>query len=277
MTYSIVARDKKTWQLGIAVQTHWFWVGNNVPWLEAWVWAIATQAQTNMDYGKKWLKLLEQWKTLQEAFDEIAKNDEALNMRQVAMIDNEWKMLTHTWDWCVKYADYIIWDEFVVQGNLLTNEDVLPAMKKAYEDNIEKDFAQRLYLSIKAWEETGWELRGVQSAAIRIVSWTRDEYDIVNLRIDDNKKPLDEINRQLELQRAYNILALAEEEWEVGIVNESLKLFDEVFAIIPESKEALFWKAFMLKGRGEIVESQKIFDENFQWEERWKELWERIS
>jgi len=276
MTYSVVARDKKTGQLWVAVQTHWFGVGNNVPWLEAWVWAIATQAQTNMDYGKKWLTLLEQWKSLQQAFDEIAKTDEALDMRQVAMIDNDWKVFAHTWKWCVKYADYIIWDEFIVQGNILTNEDVLPAMKQAYEENIDGDFATRLYQCIKAGEEAGWELRGVQSAALRIVPWNRNEYDIVNLRIDDDKKPLNEIFRQLEIQRAYNILNLAEEEWEVWSSEKSLRLFKESLNMIPNSDEILFWKAFMLQNRWKIEQAEEIFS-NFPKNSKWQELRKRIS
>jgi len=276
MTYSVVARDKKTWQLWVAVQTHWFGVGNNVPWLEAWVWAVATQAQTNMDYGKKWLQLMQSWKSVQEAFDEISKNDQALNMRQIAMMDIEWNICTHTWSWCVKYADYIQWDNFIVQGNLLTNDKVLSAMKKAYEDNIENDFAQRLYLCIKAWEEAGWELRWVQSAALRIVPWDRDEYDIVNLRIDDHISPLQEIYRQLEIQRAYNILTLAEEEWEVWSVEKSLELFSESLEIIPDSEEILFWKAFMFQNNGKQEEAEEIF-QTFSEDSKWNKLRNRIS
>jgi len=276
MTYSVVARDKKTWQLWVAVQTHWFGVGNSVPWLEAWVWAIATQAQTNMDYGKKGLKLLEQWKTLQETFDIIAKNDEVINMRQVAMIDNTGNKFAHTWTGCVRYADYIIWDEFIVQGNLLTNDRVLSAMKKSYEENMENDFAQRLYLCIKAWEEAGWEVRWVQSAALRIVPWNRNEYDIVNIRIDDSQTPLQEIYRQLEIQRAYNILTFAEEEWEVWSLEKSLELFSESLHIIPDSEEILFWKAFMLKSRGKLEEAEEIFNQ-FPKNSKWQELRSRIS
>lgn len=276
MTYSVVARDKKTWQLWVAVQTHWFGVGNNVPWLEAGVWAVATQAQTNMDYGKKWLQLMQSWKTVQEAFDAIAKTDEARHMRQVAMMDNTWKIVAHTGDGCVKYADYIIWDEFIVQGNLLTNEDVLSAMKKAYEDNMNNDFAQRLYLCVKAWEEAGWELRWVQSAALRIVPWKRDEYDVVNLRIDDSVAPLTEIYRQLEIQKAYNILTQAEEEWEVWSTQESLELFSQALEILPNSEEILFWKAFMLQSRWKQKQAEEILQQ-FPKDSKWSELRNRIS
>jgi len=276
MTYSVVARDKKTWQLGVAVQTHWFGVWNNVPWLEAWVWAVATQAQTNMDYGKRWLKLMKSWKSLEEAFDEIAKIDEALHMRQVAMMNNQWNIVAHTWEGCIRYADYIQWDNFIVQGNLLTNTEVLPAMKKAYEDNIDLDFAERLYLCIKAWEDAWWELRWVQSAAIRIVPSEKDMYDVVNIRIDDHISPLTEIHRQLEIQKAYNILTLAEEEWEVWSVEESRGLFSEALNILPNSKEILFWKAFMLYNNGKKQEAEEIFNTILK-DNKWKELKKRIS
>jgi len=276
MTYSVVARDKKTGQLWVAVQTHWFWVGNNVPWLEAWVWAIATQAQTNMDYGKKWLKLMQQWMNLEESFQEIAKDDEALQMRQVAMMDNSGNTFAHTGEGCLNYASYEIGDNFIVQWNILTNQEVVLAMKKAYEENIDIDFAERLYLTIKAWEEAGWELRGVQSAALRIVPWKRDKYDIIDLRIDDHKAPLTELKRQLDIQKAYNLLIQAEEAGFTWTVEESLSLFSQAFGIIPDSEEFLFWKAFMLQNNSRQEEAEEIF-KKFPEDSKWQELRSRIS
>lgn len=276
MTYSVVARDKKTGQLWICVQTHWFWVGNIVPWLESWIWAIATQSQTNMDYGKKGIKLLGQWKTPDEAFHGVADTDEAKESRQVAIMDIWWNIYAHTWDDCIKYADSLIWDNFIVQGNILTNEDVLPAMKKVYEDNMHVDFAERLYLCVKAGEDMGWELRGVQSAALRIVPWEKDMYDIINIRIDDDTQPLSELKRQLNIQRAYHYLNDAEEEGARWSIEASLKLFTQALNIIPHSKEFLFWKAFMLRNKWEEAQAQAIFEDCFEWEEKWIELWNRI-
>ncbi len=276
MTYSVVARDKKTGQLGIAVQTHWFGVGNNVPWLESGVWAVATQAQTNMDYGKKWLELMQSGKSVKLAFDEIATSDEALDVRQVAMMDNEWSIVTHTWSWCLNYASYLQWDGFIVQGNILTNEDVVPAMKESYEKNIDKDFAERLYLCIKAWEEAWWELRWVQSAALRIVPWIKGSYDIMNLRVDDHTTPLSELKRQLDLQKAYNLLIQAEEAGFTGTYEESLDLFSRAFEILPDNEEFFFWKAFMLQNHWKKKQSEEIFNTILK-DEKWKELKKRIS
>jgi len=276
MTYSVVARDKKTGQLWVAVQTHWFWVGNNVPWLEAWVWAIATQAQTNMDYGKKWLQLMQSWKSVTEAFEEISKTDEALNVRQVAMMDNGGDIIAHTWDGCLNYASYLKWDDFIVQGNILTNENVVLAMKKSYEENIDIDFAERLYLCVKAWEEAWWELRWVQSAALRIVPWKKNEYDIIDLRIDDHKAPLTELKRQLDMQKAYNFLIQAEEAGFTWTVEESLELFSKAFNIIPDSEEFMFWKAFMFQNNWKHEEAEEIF-QTFPEDSKWNELRDRIS
>lgn len=276
MTYSIVARDKKTGQLGVAVQTHWFGVGNNVPWLEAWVGAIATQAQTNMDYGKKWLKLLEGWKTPEEVIQEIWNTDKAFESRQVAIIDVIWNIAVHTWKDCIKYAGYLIGEDYIVQGNILSNESILLAMQQSYEKNKDVDFPERLYLSIKAAEEAGGELRWVQSTALRIVSREKDTYDIMNLRIDDHKEPLIELKRQLDIQKAYNFLNEAEEEWSIWDIEVSLKLFSQALDIIPESKEFLFWKAFMLKNRGRLKESEEIFHQNFWEDSTWIELKKRI-
>ena len=275
MTYSVVARDKKTWQLWVAVQTHWFGVWNNVPWLESGVGAIATQAQTNMDYGKKWLKLLKQGETPEETFRKIAKGDDALKVRQVAMLDNNGNTFAHTGEGCLKYADYYVWDNFIVQGNILTNQNVIPAMKKAYEKNIDIDFAERLYLCLKAGEEAWWELRGVQSAALRIVPWKADTYDVIDLRIDDHEIPLIELKRQLDLQKAYNILIQAEEAGFTWTYEESLDLFSQAFAIIPNNEEFLFWKAFMLQNNWKQEEAEEIFSqfaENSKWQEMKKRL-----
>ena len=276
MTYSIVARDKKTGQMWVAVQTHWFGVGNSVPWLEAWVGAIATQAQLHMKYWKDWLKLLKEWKTPDEVIQEIWKDDEGFDFRQVAIIDSSGNIAAHTGNSCVKYAGYLIWGEFVVQWNILTNDKVLPAMKQAYEDNLEEDFVERLYLAIKAWEEVGWELRGVQSAALKIVSGKQDEYDIINLRIDDHEAPLSEIKRQIDMQKWYNFLNDAELRWEIWTVEKSLELFSQAEKMLPWNKEVLFWRAFMFYNRGKKEEAQQILDKYFSKEPMWLEMWERI-
>jgi len=276
MTYSIVARDKKTGQIWVAVQTHWFGVGNNVPWLEAGVWAVATQAQTNMDYEKKGLQLMKSGKSVEETFGIISQNDEALHVRQVAMIDIYGNMFAHTWEWCLKYADHKISDDFIVQGNTLTNKNVVPAMKEAYEKNIHKDFAERLYLCIQAWEDAWWELRWVQSAALRIVSSVQDEHDIMNLRIDDHPEPLQELKRQLNIQKAYNLVIQAEEAGFTRTIEESLELFDQAFQIDPENEEFMFWKAFMFQNNGNIKEAEEIFNK-FSKKSKWLELRKRIS
>ena len=277
MTYSIVARDSKTWQLWVAVQTHWFWVGNNVPWLEAWVGAIATQAQTEMRYGKQGLELLKTWKTPEQVLDEIWNDDEWFQSRQVAIMDKEWNQVAHTGKNCVKYAGYLQGEDFIVQGNILANKEVLPAMKAAYEKSIDDNFAVRLLKALHAGQDAWWELRWQQSAALRIVPWEKDTYDVMNLRIDDHTEPLEQIWRQLDVSRAYSLLMQAEEEGEIGEVTRSLELFDRALSILPESKEILFWKAYMLHNRGRKEEAQDILKNDFQGEEIWKELWERID
>lgn len=276
MTFSVVARDKKTGQLWVAVQTHWFGVGNNVPWLEAGVWAIATQAQTNMDYGKKWLELLKAWRLPQDVFEEISWADESKENRQVAIIDAQGSIYAHTWKDCVKYADYLVWDCFVVQGNILSNENVLPAMKKAYEDYIDIDFAVRLMYTLHAGQDAGWELRGQQSAALRIVPWEKDRYDAINLRVDNDENPLDKMWGQLDICRAYNYLMKAEDAWDIWDIKKSLELFQKVFQIMPDSEEALFWKAFMLLNNWKSLEAEQIFNQ-FSPDSKWKELRTRLQ
>lgn len=276
MTYSVVARDTKTGRLWIAVQTHWFGVGNNVPWLESWVWAIATQAQTNMDYGKKWLELLKDWLSPEDVFKKIAESDNAIESRQVAIIDTQGNIFAHTGKQCVDVSGYLIWDNFVVQWNILTNKNVLPAMKKAYEENMERDFAIRLMETLHAWQDAGGELRWQQSAALRIVSWEKNAYDIINLRIDNDPEPLKKMWWQLDMSVAYKALMQAEEEWEAWNIEMSLKLFDKFSHIMGDTEEGLFWKAFMLMNNWRLKEAEQIFKQ-FPENSQWQELRKRIS
>lgn len=277
MTYSIVAKDKKTWNLWVAVQTHWFWVGNNVPWLEAWVWAIATQAQTEMRYGKEWLQLLQQWLSSEETLKRLLDEDEFSETRQVAIMDTFWNIAAHTGESCISYAWYLKGDGFIVQGNILTNEDVLWAMYESYNHNSNLDFADRLVASIRAGEEAGGELRGVQSAAIRIVSWEKNQYDILNLKVDDSENPLNEIERQLKIATAYDFLNKAEELGQTWSVEESKEFFEKALKSLPNNKEIPFWEAYMLKTRWKEKEAIEILDKYFKDETMWQILWERIN
>ncbi len=276
MTYSIIARDAETGDMWVAVQTHWFWVGNNVPWLKPWVWAIATQALTEMKYWYDGLALLEKWKTPEELLEIIWNTDEAYESRQVAIIDNLWNIATHTGKECLRYAGTIIWDNYVVQWNCLTNDTVLESMAQAYEKNLAISFPERLLLSLQAWQDAWWEIRWQQSSALTVVSNKKWDLPKISLKIDNSKTPISDLSELLSQKYWYDLLMEAEEVWAVGEIEDSLELFKKVKQCLPWNDEVDFWEAFMLYNRWKKDEAASIIDKKFTGKDNWQELWRRV-
>ena len=277
MTYSIVARDKETGDMWVAVQTHWFWVWDNVPWVKSWVWAIATQALTEMRYWYEWIEHLEKWKKPEEVLKALSDIDDAYQSRQVAMIDNEGSLVSHTGDDCVKYAWSIVWDNFIVQWNILANDTVLQSMYDAYEQNSNMSFPERLLMSLQAWQDAWWELRWQQSSALFVVSNKKWENPKIQLKIDDSTTPIEDLKKSLKIKQWYDLLMKAEEEWTLWDIDKSLKLFQEAKNFLQNNKEVLFWEASMLYNRERKEQSKEIFETHFKWEDNWRELWNRIT
>ena len=261
----------------VAVQTHWFWVGNNVPWVKSGVWAIATQALTEMKYWYDWLALLEEWSTPEEVLKKIGSGDEIHESRQVAVIDNNWNIASHTGTDCVIHAGSIVWDNFVVQWNILTNDKVLQAMYDTYVENHDKPFPERLLLTLQWWQGAWWEIRWQQSSALSIVSNKKWEIPKINLKVDDSLTPIQDLMNSLNIYIWYEFLKDAEDEWTIWDIEKSLNLFQKAKELLPNNKEVLFWEASMLYNRWRIDESKKIFDIHFKWQENWQELWNRIT
>ena len=166
-TYSIVALDEKTGELGVAVQSHWFSVGSLVPWAKAGVGAVATQSFVKVDYGPDGLKLMEGGMSAESALNKLVMEDKGEAVRQVAMIDMKGNVATHTGEKCIYAAGHQIGKNYSVQANLMENETVWPAMAKAFE-NTEGDLADKMMAALYAAEGEGGDIRGKQSAATRI-------------------------------------------------------------------------------------------------------------
>ncbi|HIF83464.1 MAG TPA: DUF1028 domain-containing protein, partial [Candidatus Marinimicrobia bacterium] len=168
-TYSIVALDEKTGELGVAVQSHWFSVGSLVPWAKAGVGAVATQSFVKVDYGPDGLKLMEGGMSAESALNKLVLEDEGEAVRQVAMIDVKGNVAAHTGSKCIYAAGHQIGNNYSVQANLMENETVWPAMAKAFE-NTEGDLADKMMAALYAAEGEGGDIRGKQSAAMLIVT-----------------------------------------------------------------------------------------------------------
>ncbi len=206
-TFSIVARDPATGELGVAVQSHWFNIGPLVPWVEAGVGAIATQSFVDPSYGKLGLDLMRAGRSAPEALKALIAGDAASDVRQVAMIDAQGRVAAHTGAKDIQAAGHKVGVNYSVQANLMLNDSIWPAMSRAFEA-AKGDLADRMLAALDAAQAAGGDIRGRQSAALVIVSgkptgkpWIDRTFD---LRVDDSPEPLKELRRLVVLQRAYN-------------------------------------------------------------------------
>ena len=168
-TFSIVARDQKTGEMAVGVQSHWFSVGTAVSWAEAGVGAIATQSFTNKSFGIRGLALLKKGKSAREVLDELLAADEGRDVRQVAIIDSKGNVAAHTGIKCIQYADHIVGEGFSVQSNMMLTSKVSEAMSAAFRANSSLPLAERVLASLNAAQRAGGDIRGRQSAALLVV------------------------------------------------------------------------------------------------------------
>ena len=205
-TYSIVARDSVTGNIGVAVQSHWFSVGSVVSWAEPGVGAIATQSLVNVSFGPRGLTLLREGKTAHEVLKTLIQNDDGREFRQLAIIDKNGNVAAFTGEKCIQDAGQIQGKNFSVQANMMLNKKIWPAMAEAFK-NSSGPLAERMVEALKAAESAGGDIRGQQSAAILVVRGTSSgklwEDRLVDLRVEDHPQAVKEIERVLKVHRAY--------------------------------------------------------------------------
>jgi uncharacterized Ntn-hydrolase superfamily protein len=197
-TFSIVASDPETNDLGVAVQSRFLAVGAVVPWAKAGVGAIATQAYANTSYGPNGLKLLESGLSVQETLDKLIQADDGRAHRQVGIIDAKGNAAAYTGEKNNAWAGHRIGKNYTVQGNILAGEEVVLAMGKAFEKT-DGPLAEKLIAALEAGQAAGGDTRGQQSAALLVVRKNggfggfNDRY--IDLRVDDHEKPIEELKR----------------------------------------------------------------------------------
>jgi uncharacterized Ntn-hydrolase superfamily protein len=280
-TYSIVARDPKTGELGVAVQSHWFSVGSVVTWAEAGVGAIATQSFVDPGYGPRGLELLQRGVPAPEALKQLLAADAQQDVRQVAIIDAQGRVAAHTGSKAIAAAGHYVGTQYSVQANLMANAQVWPAMSAAYE-KATGDLADRLLAALDAAQAVGGDIRGRQSAAILIVKpkgtgkpWAGADR-IFDLRVEDHAEPLVELRRLVRLQRAYIRANRGDELMSEQKVDEALKEYAAAATIAPEIVELPFWHAVTLASIGREAEAQPIFQAVFAKEPAWADLIPRL-
>jgi uncharacterized Ntn-hydrolase superfamily protein len=281
-TYSIVARDSVTAQLGVAVQSHWFSVGPIVPWAEAGVGAVATQSFAEPAYGPLGLELMRLGRTAPEALKALVSTDADEAVRQVAMIDAQGRVAAHTGSRCVQAAGHRTGAQYSVQANLMESPTVWEAMARAYE-SAQGDLAERLLAALEAAEAEGGDLRGRQSAAILVVSgentgkpWVDRVFD---LRVEDHPNPVVELRRLVRLQRAYNKLNEGDEQWTKGDVDKAMEAYRAALGIVPDDAtngEAPFWVGITLAASGHVEKAIPYLVRAYAQDARWAKLVPRL-
>jgi uncharacterized Ntn-hydrolase superfamily protein len=278
-TYSIVARDTITGEMGVAVQSHWFSVGSLVTWAEAGVGAVATQSFVDPAYGPLGLELMRAGKTAQQALEALLASDPGRDVRQVAMIDTRGNVAAHTGKKCIQGAGHIVGNNYSVQANLMLNDRVWPAMAKAFE-SAKGDLADRMLAALDAAEAVGGDIRGKQSAAILIVkprSTGRPWADrVMELRVEDHEEPLKELRRLVRVHRAYEHMNAGDLAVEHGDVDGALREYSAAEAMFPENLEMKFWHAVALVNVGRVQQSLPLFRTIFEKDTNWATLVPRL-
>ena len=279
-TYSIVARDPATGEMAVAVQSHWFSVGSVVSWGEAGVGVIATQSFVNKSFGIKGLELLKLGHTPEEALEILLSEDAEKEVRQVAILNNQGKIATHTGKNCISYAGHILGKDFSVQANMMLSDRVWPAMAKAFEENENLPLAERVIAAMEAAEKAGGDIRGRQSAALLVVRGNSSSEPwndrLIDLRVEDHKEPVKELDRLLRTFRAYEHMEKGDEFMAKGMMEEALGEYSKAQTMAPKNLEMKYWHAIALANNNEIEGAIDILKKVYKEDNNWKILTSRL-
>ena len=277
MTYSIVARDPDTGELGVAVQSHWFSVGSVVSWARPGVGAVATQANAEVAYGPRALELLGQGVPAPDALARLVGEDPAGNSRQVAVVDAEGRVAAHTGSSCMAYAGHVIGDGVSCQANIMVSEQVWPAMLEAFRAT-PGSLTGRLLSALDAAERAGGDIRGRQSAAILVVAAAGEPWEtVVSLRVEDHPDPLPELRRLVDLHDAYALAEEADGLLNEGRHDEAAALYERASELAPDNHELLFWAGLSTARAGGVDAGVDKVRAAVAMQPAWRELLPRLS
>lgn len=280
-TYSIVAVDTVTGEIGAAVQSHWFSVGSIVTWAEPGVGAVATQSFVEPAYGPRGLALMRSGLSAPAALAALLAADPDSQVRQVAMVDARGRVAAHTGSRNIPAAGHRIGKGYSVQANLMRSAEVWPAMARAFEQ-ARGDLAERLLAALEAAERAGGDIRGRQSAALVVVSGDRSRPSwekIYDLRVEDSPEPLAELKRLLEMARAYRAATEGDNFVTAGQVDSAMAAYARAAELLPDSAtngELVYWQAVTLVGLGREAEAIPWFRRAFAQDTSWIELLRRL-
>jgi uncharacterized Ntn-hydrolase superfamily protein len=259
MTYSIVARDPETGELGVAVQSRAFNTGAVVPWGAPGVGVVATQSYTELSYGPLGLELLRDGKTPEQALAELVAADEDSEYRQVAILDTEGRVAVHVGEACIPAAGFAAADGFSAQANMVDSERVWESMAESFERS-EGPLANRLIDALDAAEAAGGDWRGRQAGGIIVVAaegepWARE----LDVRVDDHDDPLGELRRLVRLRQAYGAM-----RGPPGPDAEDLAVLHEL--------DRTLARIFGLTATGQVAEARELLQPLLDAEPRWADF-----
>lgn len=285
-TYSIVARDAATGQIGVAVQSHWFAVGRVAPWALAGVGAVATQANVDPIYGGQGLALMEQGYSAPAALKHLLAQDDHAQLRQVGMVDASGRSQAFTSEKTVPYAEHLCGENYAVQANMETNPGVPDAMLKAFRQtqNAKKhDLADALVAALQAAEKAGGDVRGRQSAALLVVEGkpadNRWQGTVFDCRVDDHDKPVAELAHLVTLQRTYQKLNAGD----TYLAQKNMPQAIDAYRAAADGEDdaatnggAAFWAGVALVKAGNTDEAVPYLQRAFVQDTSWATLLERM-
>ncbi len=278
-TFSIVARDPATGDLGVAVQSHWFSVGALVAWAEPGVGAVATQSFVEPAYGPRGLALMRDGAAAPDALARLVAADPAGAVRQVAFVDAQGRTGAHTGARCIRHAGHHVGAGYSVQANMMGNDTVVPAMRRAFEAAA-GDLAERMLAALDAAQAAGGDIRGCQSAAILVVGGERTaepwKARKLDLRVEDSPAPLAELRRLVTLARAYDHMNQGDLAVERGQMDRALEHYGAASRMVPDNPEMAFWQGIALAGHGQPEAAMPVLRKAFEADPAWIELTRRL-
>ncbi len=278
-TFSIVARDSITGEMGVAVQSHAFSVGSIVSWGEAGVGVVATQSLVKRSFGPDGLKLLKEGKSPDEVVKILTESDSGREVRQLGVLDMQGRSASYTGKRCIAVAGNHADKNFSVQANMMLNDKVIPAMTKTFKET-KGGLAERMMATLEAAQEAGGDIRGKQSAAILVVKpvatgllW-EDRY--IDLRVEDNAEPIKELKRMLTLFRAYEHSNFGDDALEKNNTVLAEKEYGIAEKMLPNDVELKFWHAVSLVNKGNVHDALPLFNFAFKADHNWALLVPRL-
>ncbi len=275
-TYSIVARDAATGELGVAVQSHWFGVGAVVTWARPGVGAVATQSVVEVAHGPNALELLAEGIAAPAAVEAVLDGDELARFRQLGVVDAHGGVGVHTGEGCIPYAENVLGEGFACQANMMARSGVPDAMASAYRGH-DGELDERLLCALEAAEAVGGDVRGRQSAALLVVAATGESWRRrLDVRVEDHAEPLRELRRLVRLARAYAMAGEADELVAEGATRAAARLYVAAAELAPEADELTFWAGLGIAAE-DVDAGLELVRRAVAQSPRWLTLLERLS